>query len=261
MDWAQSVDLSEPIDVSVNQQGEYELEDGHHRWFAAQKTGRDIKAKIEIKGKPIEVLLGRQEKGDTLKFQREDAPTEGAPTDKVRVRLNRRFDEARQGVRGDIEKIGRDVFGENFKVELAESITTPEGDAATGAFDPESRIAYIAMRADQEGMTGTLAHEGIHYLRTAGAFSNADGTATQAWQILEDQAGKWRKDYGIDARYEGDVGGKDDAQRESLMNEEAIAEAFADFQTRGTWRPDFGLKVRAALNKVKRFFRRAWPAA
>ena len=139
-------------------------------------------------------------------------------------------------------------------MELAESITTPEGDAATGAFDPESRIAYIAMRADQEGMTGTLAHEGIHYLRTAGAFSNQDGSPSAAWKTLEEQAGKWRKDYGIDARYAGDVGGKDDAQRESLMNEEAIAEAFADFQTRGT-ETGFGFKVRAALNKVKRFFR------
>ena len=62
-------------------------------------------------------------------------------------------------------------------------------------------------------MTGTLAHEGIHYLRTAGAFSNQDGSPSAAWKTLEEQAGKWRKDYGIDARYEGDVGGKDDAQR------------------------------------------------
>ena len=110
------------------------------------------------------------------------------------------------------------------------------------------------MRDDQEGMTGTLAHEGIHYLRTAGAFSNQDGSPSATWKTLEEQAGKWRKDYGIDARYEGDVDGKDDAQRENLMNEEAIAEAFADFQTRGT-ETGFGFKVRAALNKVKRFFR------
>ena len=71
---------------------------------------------------------------------------------------------------------------------------------------------------------------------------------------MKNRLGQWRKDYGIDARYEGDVGAKDDAQRESLMNEEAIAEAFADFQTRGT-ETGFGFKVRAALNKVKRFFR------
>ena len=193
-----------------------------------------------------------------IRLQRdaEESPPVEQPTpdSKVKIRLNRRFDEERQGVRGDIEKIGRDVFGKNFRFELAESITAPGGEMAQGAFDPESRMAYIALRADEEGMSGTLAHEGIHFLRNAGAFSNEDGTPTQAWQTLEGQAPQWRKDYGIDARYEGDVGGKDDAQRERLMNEEAIAEAFADFQTRGA-KTGFRPGVRRALTQIKRFFR------
>ena len=45
------------------------------------------------------------------------------PSDKVRIRLNRRFDEERQGVRGDLDKIAKDVFGDQFNFELAESIT------------------------------------------------------------------------------------------------------------------------------------------
>lgn len=60
MAWANSVDLSEPVEVSVDDQGDFYLEDGHHRWFAAGKTGRRLKATVEIKGKPIEKILADQ---------------------------------------------------------------------------------------------------------------------------------------------------------------------------------------------------------
>lgn len=61
MDWVRSVDFSEPVELSVNNDGEIELEDGHHRWFAAKKLGRKLKGIIEIKGKPIERILAKQE--------------------------------------------------------------------------------------------------------------------------------------------------------------------------------------------------------
>lgn len=60
MDWARSVDLSEPIDVSVDDKGDFYLEDGHHRWFAAGKTDRKLTATLEIKGRPIEKILADQ---------------------------------------------------------------------------------------------------------------------------------------------------------------------------------------------------------
>lgn len=60
MAWANSVDLSEPVEVSVDDRGDLYLEDGHHRWFAAGKTNRRLKATVEIKGKPIEKILGDQ---------------------------------------------------------------------------------------------------------------------------------------------------------------------------------------------------------
>lgn len=63
MDWVHSVDFSEPVELSVNNNGEIELEDGHHRWFAAKKLGRKLKGVIEIKGKPIERILARQSHG------------------------------------------------------------------------------------------------------------------------------------------------------------------------------------------------------
>lgn len=57
MDWVQSVDFSEPVEVSVNQAGEFCLENGHHRWFAARMLGRTLEAVVAVKGKPIERIL------------------------------------------------------------------------------------------------------------------------------------------------------------------------------------------------------------
>ena len=62
MEWVRSVDFSEPVEVSIKTDGKFYLEDGHHRWFAAKKLGIPLKAKIEVKGKPIEVILDRQGK-------------------------------------------------------------------------------------------------------------------------------------------------------------------------------------------------------
>jgi hypothetical protein len=57
--WAKSVSLATPVDVSVRSPGVFTLEDGHHRYLAAKLSGRKLTAKIQIKGKPIEVLLER----------------------------------------------------------------------------------------------------------------------------------------------------------------------------------------------------------
>jgi len=61
MDWVKSVDFSEPVKVSIKQNGKFYLEDGHHRWFAAKKLGLPLMAEIEVKAKPIETILQRQE--------------------------------------------------------------------------------------------------------------------------------------------------------------------------------------------------------
>lgn len=61
MDWARSVDLSDPIEVSVNDKGQFCIEDGHHRWFAARLRGESLSAHIEIKGNPVRAILRRQQ--------------------------------------------------------------------------------------------------------------------------------------------------------------------------------------------------------
>ena len=192
---------------------------------------------------------GREEVTDSGSSRRRDAPP-----GRVRIRLSRNFDSKRTGVRRDIERTGREVFGERFHVKLAERIEAPDGGEVPGAFDPEARIAYIAIRANEAGMTGTLFHEGLHYLRASGAFSKADGSPSAAWATLERQAAQWRRDYGIDERYGDDTAGMDPDARERLMNEEAIAEALADYATRGK-ETGFGATVRIAFDRILRFFR------
>jgi hypothetical protein len=63
MDWVNSVDLSEPIDISVDELGRFNLEDGHHRYFAAKMRGEPLTANVELKGNPIRAILKRQGEG------------------------------------------------------------------------------------------------------------------------------------------------------------------------------------------------------
>lgn len=62
MAWVRSVCFDEPVDVSVDDNGVFSLEDGHHRWFAASKLGIELQGVIEIKGNPVKTILARQEK-------------------------------------------------------------------------------------------------------------------------------------------------------------------------------------------------------
>lgn len=64
--WVDSVDLSEPVSVSIDTDGILRLEDGHHRLFAATKRGLDLIAEIEIKGNPVMAILTRQRQPHAL---------------------------------------------------------------------------------------------------------------------------------------------------------------------------------------------------
>lgn len=61
MKWVKSVDLSEPIKVSIRDDGKLYIEDGHHRYFAATKLGKSLKAEIEVKGNPVAKILKDQQ--------------------------------------------------------------------------------------------------------------------------------------------------------------------------------------------------------
>ena len=58
MEWVNSVDFSEPVEFGIGKDGKVHIEDGHHRWFAANKLGKPLTGEItKIEGKPIEKIL------------------------------------------------------------------------------------------------------------------------------------------------------------------------------------------------------------
>lgn len=52
LDWANAVNLSEPIDVSF-EKNKFFIEDGHHRYFAAKILNKPLNVNLEIKQNPI----------------------------------------------------------------------------------------------------------------------------------------------------------------------------------------------------------------
>lgn len=75
MKWARSVDLSEPVEVEVHDDGKYHLADGHHRWFAAGKTKRKLQAEVKIKGNPVKKVLADQDARNDLRASLTDMRT------------------------------------------------------------------------------------------------------------------------------------------------------------------------------------------
>ena len=52
MEWAKTMDFSEPVEVSYSK-GKFWLEDGHHRYYAAKILNRPLDITLEIKDTPI----------------------------------------------------------------------------------------------------------------------------------------------------------------------------------------------------------------
>jgi hypothetical protein len=69
MKWVRSVSLEEPVEVSIGDDGNKYLEDGHHRRFSAIKQGKKLKAEIEVKGNPVKFILNRQSKGKPVRVK------------------------------------------------------------------------------------------------------------------------------------------------------------------------------------------------
>ncbi|MHD0644772.1 hypothetical protein ACYPKM_04005 [Pseudomonas aeruginosa] len=76
MKWVRSVSFEELAEFSINKNGGFDLEDGHHRYFAAGKLGRKLRGVIEkVKGNPVVFILERQAKAaKESKHKRESSP-------------------------------------------------------------------------------------------------------------------------------------------------------------------------------------------
>jgi hypothetical protein len=58
LEWSKKINLSEPVDVSFDGK-KFNLEDGHHRYFAAKTLKKKLNVLLEIKANPITPLSNK----------------------------------------------------------------------------------------------------------------------------------------------------------------------------------------------------------
>lgn len=119
--------------------------------------------------------------------------------------------------------------------------------ATAGEYDPVDRIMYVSLAA--ENPARVFRHEEVHALRDINLIPESD------WALLTKHAEKkgLRKAFGIDEKYGKlyEQQFKDAAERESILQEEVIAEMVARYNSG----EKFGGKVDAILKRVKDFLR------
>lgn len=64
--WASSVCFEEPVVIKINDQGEFTLDDGHHRFVASRELGIPLFCEITISGNPVVHILRKQAAKKTL---------------------------------------------------------------------------------------------------------------------------------------------------------------------------------------------------
>jgi len=115
------------------------------------------------------------------------------------------------------QRLGALGLNKYIKPQLMQSIATPEGDEAAGAYMKKVVMLAVSGKSDAQIMA-TLNHESIHAMREIGMITD------QEWSNLKKIADRnnWIELFNIAGRgYEG----------EDLQYEEAIAEAFATYTT------------------------------
>ena len=64
--WAEGIDLSEPIEVIV-EDGVFKIDDGHHRYMAAKILNKELPVDVAIKDQPFKALAEKAElKGESI---------------------------------------------------------------------------------------------------------------------------------------------------------------------------------------------------
>lgn len=58
LEWSKKINLSEPVDVSFDGK-KFNLEDGHHRYFAAKTLKKKLNILLEIRANPINPLSNK----------------------------------------------------------------------------------------------------------------------------------------------------------------------------------------------------------
>jgi Inorganic Pyrophosphatase/Large polyvalent protein associated domain 38/C-terminal domain on Strawberry notch homologue/P-loop containing NTP hydrolase pore-1 len=141
--------------------------------------------------------------------------------------------------------IAREAFGSDLQQVFVNEIRDESNDLVHGAFGTDTEggvvnyFSYVSLKAAD--MVHVMNHEGIHYLKKRGVFSD------KVWSVLTEQADiEWINKYQIRSRYpDGD---------QALWQEEAIAEAYADFASKHIVLPTSVIKL--VFGKIQRFLKR-----
>lgn len=141
-----------------------------------------------------------------------------------------------------LRQILRKLAGDKVDVKVVDRIVGDDAnfDDAGGFYtaDEGRRLIYIALASPEE-MAAVLRHEVIHALRDLGIVQPKD------WKTLVGQAAGWRRKYQTDQYYGGLYLGQE------LLNEEAIAEAYADWM-RGRYQPTS--VIENVFKQIRAFF-------
>ena len=161
MEWARSVDLSKPVEVEIHQDGKYYLADGHHRWFAAQKTGRSLTAQIEMKAKPIEKILGTKLHEKLARTQRDSSYRDLSAAEALRraeeLRRRQQAEAAARAIQSAIEvEAARAELAQLIRglsageaLQQTEAVARAEAEVARAAAKAEVEAAKAATAAQE----------------------------------------------------------------------------------------------------------------
>ena len=156
--------------------------------------------------------------------------------------------------RGDLTNLAKDFRAALEKLglgkvalKLEKELFNPDGTPVQGIY--QNKLIQVALNANNPQFT--LDHESLHAMKELGFFSPAD------WGALRNMArSTWIKQFGTKSRYNEKTFpymSKEDLQ--GLVEEEAIADAFANFQQQSPYIQSLMAKVINTLRRIGNFLR------
>jgi hypothetical protein len=176
-EWAKTVDLSEPIDVSYDGKN-FNIEDGHHRYYAAKILNKPLRVNLEIKANPISKLseLGYDEFHRDF-FDRNKLTTESQPQQQGKDIVedwSKDVDEILKSNEPNVNKLSK--------------IVAKVGDFID-KFPTENKLVLAELTGDKSNAIKRLA-SGYHQLAAEYAKAKINDSNPELVKAVEDLLGK-----------------------------------------------------------------------
>lgn len=150
--WAETVDLTQPIEVSYDGKKFY-IEDGHHRYYAAKILGKPLSVNLEITASPIPVLtkLGYDQFHRSI-FDQAQQRKSLPPSDKSVNLQNGKEQNSRTGTStgdtGQVRYNGTDAIGERGRSESEKDASRKDEANSEFQFADQKSLALPAEFTD-----------------------------------------------------------------------------------------------------------------